>query len=117
MVFEQVHWGPQMAIWWGVLCNLSHHMESPPRTDKQTDRQKIITWSTNEPEQVLVADGDGRKREARSVRHFHVYVFGPRSVEEVTGDEQIREGSDGARDNDEPQEPTNINGSGKFTLK
>ena len=64
----------------------------------------------------MVADGDGRKREARSVRHFHVYVFGPRSVEEITGDEQIREGSYGARDNDEPQEPANGNGTGKFTL-
>ena len=64
----------------------------------------------------MIADGDGRKREARSVRYFHVHIFGPSSVVKVTGDEQIGEESDGASDDDEPQEPANRNGSGKFTL-
>ena len=62
----------------------------------------------------MVADGDGRKMEAGSVRHFQVHIFRPSSVVEIAGDQQIREQSDGPGNDDEPQEPASRDGSGKF---
>ena len=54
------------------------------------------------PKQVLIADGDSWEGKAASVRDFHVYIPGPRSVVQIPDHEQVHEKGECPDDNARP---------------